>query len=117
MRAQAVQADFELTDATAPLVAEICTRLDGLPLAIELAAVRVRMFTPEALLQRFSGWRCRMSRGAPTTGSAGTAPATSASCTCGARSSCSCRLARITIWRWLRLIWQARKARDGLVPE
>jgi tetratricopeptide (TPR) repeat protein len=50
-----VQADFVLTDAIAPLVAEICSRLDGLPLAIELAAARVRMFTPEALLQRLSG--------------------------------------------------------------
>lgn len=54
MRAQAVQADFELTDSIAPLVARICTRLDGLPLAIELAAARMRMFTPEVLLQRLS---------------------------------------------------------------
>ncbi len=51
-RARDVLPDFSVTDETAPAVAEICVRLDGLPLAIELAAARVRVFTPPALLSR-----------------------------------------------------------------
>ncbi len=51
-RAQAVKADFEVTSENAPAVAEICYRLDGLPLAIELAAARIRLLTPEAMLKR-----------------------------------------------------------------
>jgi predicted ATPase/Tfp pilus assembly protein PilF len=51
-RGRAVRADFTVTPATAPAVAGICARLDGLPLAIELAAVRLRLFPPEALLRR-----------------------------------------------------------------
>lgn len=53
-RAQAGKADFQVTNATAPAIAEICARLDGLPLAIELAAARTRLLPPKALLERLS---------------------------------------------------------------
>jgi len=49
---RAVKPDFEVTNESAPAVAEICVRLDGLPLAIELAAARIKMLPPKAMLQR-----------------------------------------------------------------
>jgi predicted ATPase/class 3 adenylate cyclase len=51
-RARDIKADFELTSENAAIVAEICHRLDGLPLAIELAAARIRLFPPQTLLAR-----------------------------------------------------------------
>ena len=51
-RVQAIQPTFQVTEATVRPVAEICLRLDGLPLAIELAAARTRLLSPQALLTR-----------------------------------------------------------------
>jgi predicted ATPase/class 3 adenylate cyclase len=53
-RARAVRPDFAVTDDNAAAVGEICRRLDGLPLAIELAAARLQLFSPESLRDRLS---------------------------------------------------------------
>jgi len=53
-RAQDTRPDFSVTNENAPAVAEICTRLDGLPLAIELAAARAKILSPQAMLPRLS---------------------------------------------------------------
>jgi len=68
-RARAIKSDFQVTNATAPAVAEMCVRLDGLPLAIELAAARIKLFPPQALLARLG------QRLAVLTGGARDAPA------------------------------------------
>jgi predicted ATPase/class 3 adenylate cyclase/tetratricopeptide (TPR) repeat protein len=65
-RAQAVSADFVVTNENAPAVAEICHRLDGLPLAIELAAARSRLLTPQAMLARLEHRLSLLTGGART---------------------------------------------------
>jgi len=63
-RARAVKPDFALGDENAWQVVEICTRLDGLPLAIELAAVRVKVLTPAAILHRLESRMSLLTGGA-----------------------------------------------------
>ena len=63
-RARAVKPGFEVTNDNAPAVAEICVRLDGLPLAIELAAARIRILTPQAMLSRIGDRLALLSGGA-----------------------------------------------------
>ena len=63
-RARAVSPSFGLGPANGAEVAEICRRLDGLPLAIELAAARVKLFSPRALLERLDPRLSMLSGGA-----------------------------------------------------
>ena len=63
-RARAVAPQFAVTASNAPAIAEICVELDGLPLAIELAAVRIAVLSPEDMLARL-GERLKLLRGGP----------------------------------------------------
>src|SRR5918994_3610329 len=62
-RARSVRKDFRITEQNAPAVAGICIRLDGLPLAIELAAARVRLLPPESILERLASNRLKLLAG------------------------------------------------------
>jgi predicted ATPase/DNA-binding SARP family transcriptional activator len=62
-RAAAVRADFRLTDQNAGAIAEVCRRLDGLPLALELAAARIRVLSPSQLAERLAGSLALLQRG------------------------------------------------------
>lgn len=62
-RARLVAPDFELTDENASTIASICARVDGLPLALELAAARIKLLTPEQLLDKLTGARLAVLRG------------------------------------------------------
>lgn len=64
-RARAVKADFDITEANASAVVEICTRLDGLPLAIELAAAHSKLLSPHAILTRLEDRFTLLSTAAP----------------------------------------------------
>jgi non-specific serine/threonine protein kinase len=63
-RARAARPSFALMDSNAAAVSQICRQLDGLPLAIELAAARLRILSPEALLAQMSD-RLRLLQGGP----------------------------------------------------
>jgi predicted ATPase/transcriptional regulator with XRE-family HTH domain len=62
-RAEAVLPGWELDEDAAPAVADICRRLDGLPLALELAAARLKILSPAALLERLGSQHDLLSRG------------------------------------------------------
>jgi predicted ATPase/Tfp pilus assembly protein PilF/transcriptional regulator with XRE-family HTH domain len=64
-RARQIKHDFMLSAENAAPVAEICARLDGLPLAIELAAARTRLFTPAKICERLVNCLKELSSGAP----------------------------------------------------
>jgi predicted ATPase len=63
-RARAVKPSFAVTPALAPVIAAICSRLDGIPLALELAAARIKLLPPQALLARLDESLALLTNGA-----------------------------------------------------
>ena len=66
-RAQEARPDFALSDENVAAIAELCVRLDGLPLALELAAARVKLLNPKAILERLGG-RLQLLKAVPGAG-------------------------------------------------
>ena len=66
-RARDTRPDFELSELNADAVAELCVRLDGLPLALELAAARIKLLSPQDILERL-GVRLEVLKAEPGTG-------------------------------------------------
>ena len=64
-RAQALRPDFTVSDENAGAIAQICARVDGLPLALELAAARSKLLSPTELLERLSQARLPLLTGGP----------------------------------------------------
>ena len=64
-RSRAFASGFALSPANAPAVAEICRRLDGLPLALEIAAARLRLLSPEQLLERMDAHLLTLAEASP----------------------------------------------------
>lgn len=65
-RASAANPSFQVTPGNRPVLSEICRRLEGMPLALELAALRLRMFTPEQILDRLDDTMGLLSAGPRT---------------------------------------------------
>ena len=65
-RARALQPTFQVTPGNAAIIAEICARLDGIPLAIELAAARIKLLPPQTLLPRLTRSLQVLTKGLPT---------------------------------------------------